>query len=72
MFPSRYFSPRYFATRFWPPILIALLITLPGGGSPSHAKKISIEQAQEYKRILKDDEEVLELITFMFQVGMFD
>jgi hypothetical protein len=73
MFAPRYFAPKHFAPRYFPPIALAVIITEPdivyGGGGyyrgPLHPE-------DELDKVRMDDEEILELLFLMFQLGVFD
>ena len=72
MFPKRYFPKRYFTKKYWPPLLIALIIS-PVITQKTLQSPVSGSLVQdEFEFIRRDDNEITELLSTLFQLGIFD
>jgi hypothetical protein len=77
MFAKSFFPARHFAPRYFPPIVLAVIITeLPlvvgGGGGFYWRPPEELKKDRKLGFTQRDDQEVVELLTMMFQLGVFD
>lgn len=76
MFPNTYFAPTYFTPGYFT-VLTDIIISV--GGTPQTSRYWKMRQDRKLKeefsrlkKVHKDDEEILEVLTTMFQMGIFN
>jgi len=69
MFPNSYFPPTFFTPGYF--TILATIVILPTFERITGASNRVVEP-EDYSAQMRDDEEMLELITMMFQMGLFD
>ena len=69
MFPNSYFTPTYFTPGYF--TVLGVIVILPQF-IPVDTGASESERPEDYTKQWMDDEEVLEMITYLFQLGVFD
>lgn len=81
MFPKSIFPKNVFSGSVFLPLLVALIITppvdniinySPGGSSGTIVQHKYKQIDNQNQTIQQDDDEIIELITMLFQMGMFN
>ena len=78
MFPNRYFPQRYFAPVYFPLVVYMAIINIVGGGFSrgddiqEKRWKDEILNIKRNKKIQNDDDEILQILTFLMKSGVLD